>query len=233
MKRKTLTLTLCLLVCLSLIGVGFASWIITSTDTKSEEGNILVDVVEDQRLKVTYDWVSDAEGTTTLTVAPELKYGIKDGVTNAPKWLSNETKESLTAYLKITVKDSKNENYANADITATLSAKDGKYTSANTSGLVGDLPTLSIENGNIVNKGNGVYILTITLTWGNKFNSKNPAETFANKELDDELPSGLTDATYTKCGDYASHYLDELYQALNGAKYNLDITVNRTANPAA
>lgn len=227
MKRKTLTLTLCLLVCLSLIGVGFASWIITSTNTKSEEGDIIVDVVEDQRLKVTYDWVTDAEGTTTLDTAPELKYGIKDDVTGAPAWLTNTTKESLTAYLKITVKDSKNEAYTNANITATLSAKDGKYTEANTAKLVGDLPTLTA-----VNKGEGVYILTITLTWGEKFNSKNPAETFANKAVDDALPTGLTDVDHNTCGDYASYYLNELYTKLTGAKYNLDIIVNRATTTA-
>lgn len=229
MKRKTLTLTLCLLVCLSLIGVGFASWIITSTNTKSEEGNIIVDVVEDQRLEVTYAWVKDAEGTTTLDTAPELTYGIKDDVTGAPTWLSNTTKESLTAYLKITVTNPDGSAYTNANITATLSAKDGKYTAANTAKLVGALPTLTVDNGNIANKGNGVYILTISLTWGEKFNGTNPAATFADKAVDDALPTGLTDADHNTCGDYASYYLNELYTKLTGAKYNLDITVNRAA----
>jgi len=37
MKRKTLTLTLVLLSCLALIGVGFASWIISANTTKEME----------------------------------------------------------------------------------------------------------------------------------------------------------------------------------------------------
>ena len=48
MKRKTLTLTLSILACLALIGVGFASWIISADATKNEKGNIIVDTVKDK-----------------------------------------------------------------------------------------------------------------------------------------------------------------------------------------
>lgn len=230
MKRKTLTLTLCLLVCLSLIGVGFASWIITNTNTKSEEGNIIVDDVTDQRLTVTYEWVPNADGSgTALTAAPDLKYGIKDGVTNAPTWLTNTTtKENLTAYLKITVKNPNGSAHTGANITATLTA-DAGYETAKTAGLVGALPTLSATE-----ESGGVYILTITLTWGEKFNSKNPAELFAGTAVDDALPSGLFDETYKTCGNYAEKYLTDLNNALTGVKYYLNVTVNRaTEVPAA
>lgn len=40
MKRKTLTLTLSILACLALIGVGFASWIISAGKTETVTGNI-------------------------------------------------------------------------------------------------------------------------------------------------------------------------------------------------
>lgn len=52
MKRKTLTLTLSILACLALIGVGFASWIISAGATKNAEGSFIVDTVTDNRLVV-------------------------------------------------------------------------------------------------------------------------------------------------------------------------------------
>lgn len=223
MKRKTLTLTLSLLVCLSLIGVGFAAWVITSSTEKTLEGNIVIDSVEDKRLDVTYTWVTDEEGTTDLSSAPTLSYGIQEGVVDAPTWLSNvDTKENLSAYLKITVTDKDKTAYTTAKITSVLTAETS-FTDAVTAGLVGTLPEVSVTN-----KGNGVYILSFTLTWGNKFNNQNPAECFAGKKIDDSLPTGLTDETYATCGDYVSHYLNALDSMFTtNPTYTLVVTVAR------
>ncbi len=230
MKRKTLTLTLSLLVCLSLIGVGFASWIITSNNQESLSGNIVIDSVEDKRLNVTYEWVADANGTAlTLpegTTTPTLAYGIKSGVTNAPSWLSNDdTSENLSAYLKITITDKSGTAYTTANITPVLTASES-FTSAATDGLVGELPTPTVDN-----KNDGTYIISFTLTWGTKFDGKNPAELFAGKAVDDDLPdalSSLNETQYTTCGDYASHYLDALDKAFTtDPTYTLAITVAR------
>lgn len=230
MKRKTLTLTLSLLVCLSLIGVGFASWIITSNNQESLSGNIVIDSVEDKRLNVTYEWVADANGTAlTLpegTTTPTLAYGIKSGVTNAPTWLSNDdTSENLSAYLKITITDKSGTAYTTANITPVLTASES-FTSAATDGLVGELPTPTVDN-----KNDGTYIISFALTWGTKFDGKNPAELFAGKAVDDDLPdalSSLNETQYTTCGDYASHYLDALDKAFTtDPTYTLAITVAR------
>ena len=40
MKRKTLTLTLSILACLALIGVGFASWIISADTSATAQGSL-------------------------------------------------------------------------------------------------------------------------------------------------------------------------------------------------
>lgn len=223
MKRKTLTLTLSLLVCLSLIGVGFAAWVITSSNENTLEGNIVIDSVEDKRLNVTYTWVTNEEGTTELESAPTLSYGIQEGVANAPTWLSNaDTKENLSAYLKITVTAKDGTPYQTANITTALTAG-ASFTSAVTDGLVGTLPEVKVTD-----KGNGVYILSFTLTWGTKFNNQNPAECFAGKAIDDPLPDGLTDATYSTCGDYVSHYLDALDSMFTtNPTYTLVVTVAR------
>ena len=52
MKRKSLTMILCLLTCLSLVGVGFASWVISSSDEQVVNGNIVVDTVTDNRIEL-------------------------------------------------------------------------------------------------------------------------------------------------------------------------------------
>lgn len=52
MKRKTLTLTLSILACLALIGVGFASWVISADTSTNATGSFIVDTVTDNRLVV-------------------------------------------------------------------------------------------------------------------------------------------------------------------------------------
>ena len=52
MKRKSLTLLVCLLACLALGSVGFAAWVITSDNSDTTTGQVRVDVVKDARLQV-------------------------------------------------------------------------------------------------------------------------------------------------------------------------------------
>ena len=96
MKRRTLTLTLSILACIALIGVGFASWVITKEDSQEVSGNITVDTVQDKAHLITI--IDDA--TKDLNVyfgAP------KNPIENA--WLKNDTmdKEDLVASFKIEV----------------------------------------------------------------------------------------------------------------------------------
>lgn len=171
MKRKTLTLTLCLLSCLALIGVGFAAWIITS-DTKQEvQGNLVVDVVTDNRLTIETAWLDEKDAIT---------FGWKEG-NYANGWLQNNDanyKENLTVTLVVTVKNSKGEAVDAASVNATITGDD-KYTAAKDANLVGALPT---QLNAVKQEGKtGVYHITITLTWGSAFNNLNPSE-FYNKE---------------------------------------------------
>ena len=54
MKRKTLTLTLCLLALVALFSVGFAAWVVTApiNDTDAS-GNFVVEEVSDERVTLT------------------------------------------------------------------------------------------------------------------------------------------------------------------------------------
>lgn len=99
MKRKTLTLTLCLLSCLALIGVGFAAWIITSDTEQEIEGNISVDTVTDNRLSVETSWKDDKNAIVFGWKTGEYTYS----------WLKNTDPtyaENLTVTLVVNVKDS-------------------------------------------------------------------------------------------------------------------------------
>lgn len=239
MKRKTLTLTLSLLVCFALIGVGYASWIITNTNTSDLEGNIVIDSVEDKRLTVVYEWVTDSTGTILLDdgdetkndegkVSPTLAYGMKTGVTGAPTWLSNDANtENLSAYLKVTVTD-KSGNPVDANVVSSLSVSNAtKWDNAVTEGLIGNVPTID-EASKI---STGVYVVSFTLTWGKRFGNVNPMQFFKDKNLNDTLPSlpeGVTETQYTTCGDYAAHYLQTLEDAFktNNAKDEIKYTLH-------
>ena len=71
MKRKTMTLVLCLLAALALVSVGFASWVISADAQGNKEGQIIVDaVVEKEKLEIT-----DKELEDGLKEAAE-KYGM-------------------------------------------------------------------------------------------------------------------------------------------------------------
>lgn len=163
MKRKTLTLTLSILACLALIGVGFASWIISAEKTETVTGNIVVDDVSDKRISLTYEWV---DGNSSII------YGWDENYTaNAKDWLKNNTegkKADLDLTLKITVKDVNENLYDPESISATIEA-DAAYTTAKEKGVVGELPTLTA-----VRKSTGVYNIEIKFTWGKHFGGNNP-----------------------------------------------------------
>ena len=60
MKRRTLTIVVGLLLTLSLVGVGFASWVISAKDEETIIGNVEVQTVTDRRLDITVKSLSYA-----------------------------------------------------------------------------------------------------------------------------------------------------------------------------
>lgn len=163
MKRKTLTLTLSILACLALIGVGFASWVISAGKSATATGNIVVDDVSDKRISLTYEWV---EGKSSIIYGWDENY-----VTKEKDWLKNNTvdkKADLDLTLKVTVKDGNNNLYDPESISATITA-DEAYTTALGKGVVGALPTLTA-----VKESTGVYNIVIVFTWGEHFGGNNP-----------------------------------------------------------
>lgn len=204
MKRKTLTLTLVLLSCLALIGVGFASWVISTNTTKEVEGNISVDTVTDNRLTVETSWKDDKNSVV---------FGWKNG-TYTNNWLKNTDAnyaENLTVTLVVTVKDAKGNPKDAATtngVTATIKG-DEKYTTAETANLVGSLPEAVVTK---VEGETGVYNVTFTFTWGSAFETKNPLEYYNSQSYTEELATE------------AETNLESL-SALKDSKFTITLTV--------
>lgn len=163
MKRKTLTLTLSILACLALIGVGFASWVISAGKSTTATGNIVVDDVSDKRISLSCKWVDEK---SSIIYGWDENYTVK-----TTDWLKNNTegkKADLDLTLKITVKDGNENLYDPESISATITA-DEAYTTALGEGVVGALPTLTA-----VRESTGVYKIVIVFTWGEHFGGNNP-----------------------------------------------------------
>ena len=69
MKRKTITLVVYMLVCISLVSVGFAAWVITGGDTETTNGNISATAVTDESVAI------DAIGWDTLDDSGKITFG--------------------------------------------------------------------------------------------------------------------------------------------------------------
>lgn len=195
MKRKTLTLTLSILACLALIGVGFASWIISADTSANAEGSFIVDTVTDNRLVATGRWITitkdsgENEVVTSDDNSKKVSFGAPAKMENTKAWLTNDkngTVEKLTVVYELTVK-TKGDSTAVTDLTSTEIT--GSLSCAATYEGYIVLPTAVVSE-----VGAGVYRLTLEFKWGSKFGDVNPYEYYNGKTYTDELAqTALTD----------------------------------------
>lgn len=212
MKRKTMTLVLCLLAALALVSVGFASWVISADANKEQTGNITVDTVTDQRLSLE---VSLATGSK-----PDLTFG-KNGSNNSNHWFYNngDLTENLTVVYKVKV-TADGKAITPETITVDLTETTGTYKTASDAKVVGALPTVTaVPVAGVV----GEYTITIKLTWGEKFGNGNPCEYFKEKNINDA--TGFEAPEPQTWGDYAAKYMKEV-EKIQNASYKLTITVS-------
>lgn len=218
MKRKTLTLTLSILACLALIGVGFASWIISAeVSATPAEGSFIVDTVTDRSYKVEGAWLSNQ---SNITFGAPAKM---NNVENA--WLTNNSKdkkENLTVKYQLTVTygdGTKATGIANK-ITAVVTAPaDENYTAAVNGKLIIAPTNATVEE---TGEGTGVYNITVTYQWGEHFGKVNPYTYYNAKTAADTL----TDSTTTYMQD-AKTSLDTLSKIEETVKFTLSITVKK------
>lgn len=225
MKRRSLTLVVCLLATLSLASVGFAAWVISAGDTEQLTGSITVETVTDERyvikdLSVEGVVLVDENGEKTENVAPNFVFGKtdpdKDGYTPpANPWLKNSTIEKLSLVVKFKVYQ-KAAGAGNADLE--IKTKD-KITITNTFESLSDLGTYaSIAAANPeANYVDNYFTFTISLQWGSEWSGENPFDYYNGEEMTDALALE------------AKTKLTAMYNALNGATYKLTVDVQPKA----
>lgn len=215
MKRKTLTLTLSILACLALIGVGFASWVISAeVSATPAEGSFIVDTVNDKSYKVEGAWLDSQS---------KITFGAPATMNASNPWLTNDSEgktENLTVTYQLTVtygNGTKATGIANK-ITAVVTAPADKNYTAAVNGKLIIAPT----NATVVEapEGNGKYNITVTYQWGEHFGNVNPYTYYNAKTATDKL-SG-TETTYMQD---AKTSLDTLSKIEESVKFTLNITV--------
>lgn len=164
MKRKTLTLTLSILACLALIGVGFASWIISADATKNEKGNIIVDTVTDKSYVISA--ASWKDGNSKISFgAPKEK-----NITGA--WLTNDSTdktENLTVTYQLTVTYADTTPATGLVDSKKIAATFGAPNDPNYKKAISDELIIAPESTTIKETSAGVYEITVTYKWGKHF----------------------------------------------------------------
>lgn len=243
MKRKTLTMILCLLTVLSVVGVGFASWIITDGDDATETGNIIVDTVSDQRLELVVTQPTEMDINFTGPATPD----------NDGKWLKSDN-PSATANLEVTFecKVTKKDGSSFADKTDIKLDADfvepaltqGDQAADTAYGAAKKANCFALANGEIGGKNytNGLYVsdlaladegksikftVTVKYVWGSIFGDENPFDFYNDGKTAGEkcnlTVNGDANATW---GDHADYYLTILSQIPASTAYSLTIEVN-------
>lgn len=218
MKRKTLTLTLSILACLALIGVGFASWIISANTSTTAQGSFIVDTVTDNRLEATGRWITitkdsgENEVVTSDDNSAKVSFGAPATMDKTDAWLTNDKKgttEKLTVVYELTVKTKGKEfvsNLSGDEITGTVSCSDETY----------NPKYVALSRLTVTNKGNGIYYLQLDFDWGTDFGGKNPYVYYNGKDYSDAL------------AEEAFNKLDAI-KALNNITFTFNISVkNKT-----
>lgn len=230
MKRRSLTLVLCLLATLSLASVGFAAWVISAGDTENLTGNISVETITDQRLlieDITVDGIAYDLSTKTWTggKAPEFVFGKpQDG---EAVWLKNDTVQKLELVVTFKLYENKkdnakpegvkteitNVNIGTIKITNAFSAVIASAGAGKTfAKVVEDAPTAEYVDGK--------WQFSIELDWGNYFGAigdvvgvdgTNPFTYYNGLDFTDE---NANDA-FTK--------LDAMYNAMEEATFTVQI----------
>ena len=235
MKRRTLTIVVGLLLTLSLVGVGFASWVITAGDTETVTGNINVENVVDQRLEL-----SNVKIVTTSATADKTSFVFGKGTQGTNSWLSADDVDAEVLSATLTF------DLAYKSGTAIVLEDEGKNVSlsvafdaatktllenAVTAGYIKAVPALTVEGSA------GSYSVSIVFEWGQLFNNKNPFKWYNDHKVDDELiydANGfeIAEGTAKTYGDHAAEFLGKLFDHFNGQKYTIVIDAQPYTAPA-
>ena len=168
MKKRTIALMLSVLAVMMLVGVGFATWVISQGSEASANGNIVVETVIDERLEVAAD-----------SAEHEIVFGAPESASAG--WLTSDhkfgeatktVKMDDTFTFTITKANGGTFNSEN-DVTVVPSFLNGSGTSANpaliSNGTVTELSKeLSTDSKQVIVK------VKVVFGWGTLFGGANP-----------------------------------------------------------
>lgn len=159
MKRKLITTAVSLLLCLGVVGSGFAAWVISRTTTKEVEGNFTVETVQDAVLNFDAAIANGDIHFGKPSAAAISSYQWANTAAEV-KWFNDDgaTEEDLTATVTLTLKnvDEWLDGYtytltlSMAGYSATqnqLETAKTNYTTATTNNAYITAPTYTIDDG--------------------------------------------------------------------------------------
>lgn len=220
MKRKTITLVVYMLVCISLVSVGFAAWVITGGDSSETTGNITATTVLDKSLTISEeDWDGDS------TTAGSITFGKPSGATNVG-WLQADAtdavdKKEATYSFKLSSDVDLNTAVATAKIEFTDSVLDAvqaagyisdpkveyQTSTSEDKSVWSDPVEYKLDNANKAASATAfknalsvaskyIYVkITISYTWGQDFDGENPYVYYNKTQVVDEVTSYVRPAS--------------------------------------
>lgn len=245
MKRKTLSLTLCLLTCLALIGVGFAAWLITYDSSVEKTGNITVETVNTR----TYQIVVEAVTSEIRFTAPSTMSAPNQWLTSDADKGSEQLEAVFTVYVNITDNGAKEKvqvNYPRQSgennsslptITDTFAIIDtvesnGAWATAVSNNVVAQLTVDNVtwaenKTGSEVSGFQYTYTVKVKGAWGSHFDGNNPYTFYNSKPSANTKVSAAEDAL--TWGQDAKKYLDYV-AAIEPVTFKLTVTVAAPTN---
>ena len=224
-NRGLVTFGIVALSAVALTASGFAAWVISSADTQTADGQIIVDTVTNNNHTVS---VQLTKGKDNIAFG-----SVTEG--NVATWLKNDRPEQLNVEATVTVSNvtttitSSNIDTILKNPTITIKNGEADYTQKykdiadgtatedgigtqdydGTKGLVGALPTPTYTFGKY-ESNTLTCTVTFSFTWGQLFGSKNPCLYYYNQNVD-------------PFGEEAQRRLDKIHTTLNGCNYVLTI----------
>ncbi len=217
MKRRIITIAVSFLLCIGMVGAGFAAWVITGNTTDAKQGSIEVQEVVDKRLEISLAW----KETGVEGADDDAKIIFGKHATDTCSWLANdsEVNEKLTATLVITVSNHKDLLDAGLtyDFTFALAETGGNgsttgYSLAVGENLVGALQNPASVTASSATDDTVTYEVDVTFSWGTAFGGVNPITHYAGSD-------------YAKdTADTVKGQLENLNTYLTGIGYSLTVT---------
>ncbi len=251
MKKKWMMPVLALLLCVSMVGVGYAAWIIIApSEPVNADGQFQVYTVENNSVQMTATVAANDKITFGSPATPTF--------TGENPWLQliGGANEDLSATLTVEITNWEQINQASRTETITLTISDfqilkddvaqqlSNYSNYVTFPLA-QTATIVIEDGVITSgSGNGINFdastgkLTYTLNfgWGQMFNSVNPYDYFntktANVAVDNSHPlyNDVQGQTWMELAEASLDKVSELDAVQYALTVAADIEISESAN---